>query len=108
VGPGPVLIGTIVVAGKATYAQFAAIAPAVELRTGYLAVDPQSHQLIGLYHDAPSAMHVDFIEVVKLWVGTVVVTEAVDVSIELDLVLVTVAETSALIASIMIPAPGTT
>lgn len=57
-GAAVVLIGLIVEAGKEVYAQLAVVAPDVADRVGYLAVGPQSHQLIGLYHGAPSATQV--------------------------------------------------
>ena len=44
--------------GSDVYAQFAEVAPDVLGRVGNVEPGPQSHQLVGIYHGAPSAIHV--------------------------------------------------
>lgn len=52
------LTGVICEVGRAVYAQLAAVAPEVGRRVGYVEDVPQSHQLVGLNHAAPSAIQV--------------------------------------------------
>ena len=55
VGAALVVTGWIVEAVNTVYAQFADVAPEVAGRVGNVVEGPQSHQLVGLYHGAPSA-----------------------------------------------------
>lgn len=58
-GAAVVVVGLIVGPVKVMYAQLAT-EPAVPGITGYVRLDPQSHQLVGLNQGAPSGMHVGF------------------------------------------------
>jgi hypothetical protein len=51
-------MGLIVDVGSEAYAQFAVRAPSFGGSASYVELGPQLHQLVGLYHGAPSAMQV--------------------------------------------------